>query len=75
MRQPLHRPVGALRSTVPLVERPLVDRQGGQVRDRLRHAAARSLVGRAREQAALLSMLRRGDGPAVVFVSGPGGIG
>jgi hypothetical protein len=52
-----------------------VDRQGGQVRVRLRHAAARSLVGRAREQAALLSMLRRGDGPAVVFVSGPGGIG
>ncbi|MDF3049805.1 MAG: transcriptional regulator, LuxR family [Pseudonocardia sp.] len=52
-----------------------MDRQGGQVRVRLRHAAARSLVGRAREQAALLSMLRRGDGPAVVFVSGPGGIG
>lgn len=46
-----------------------------QVRDRLRRAAAARVVGRQRELATLRDLLRRGQGPAVVFVSGPGGIG
>ena len=57
------------------MERPVVDWQGARVRDRLRHAVARGVVGRNRERDALLGLLRRADGPAVVFVSGPGGIG
>jgi DNA-binding CsgD family transcriptional regulator len=47
---------------------------GAQVRDRLRAAAA-GVVGRERELTALRNLLQRGKGPAVVFVSGPGGIG
>ena len=46
-----------------------------QVRDRLRRAAAAGVVGRERELTTLQGLLRRGQGPAVVFVSGPGGIG
>src|SRR5689334_7767936 len=45
-----------------------------RVQDRLRAAAA-GVVGRERELAALQGLLRRGEGPVVVFVSGPGGIG
>jgi DNA-binding CsgD family transcriptional regulator len=57
------------------VEWPVGDWQGARVRDRLRHAVAHSVVGRARERDALLALLCRADGPAIVFVSGPGGIG
>src|SRR5690349_3322670 len=45
-----------------------------RVQDRLRAAAA-GVVGRERELAALQGLLRRGQGPVVVFVCGPGGIG
>jgi DNA-binding CsgD family transcriptional regulator len=57
------------------VDEPSVGEQGARVRDRLRDAAARRVGGRARERDALLALLSRGDAPAVVFVSGPGGIG
>ena len=42
---------------------------------RLRGSAAAQLVGRGRERERLSALLVRGSGPAVVFVSGPGGIG
>ncbi len=42
---------------------------------RLRGAAAEQLVGRERERERLSALLVRGSGPAVVFVSGAGGIG
>jgi len=45
------------------------------VAGRLRGSAAARLVGRARERERLSALLVRGSGPAVVFVSGPGGIG
>jgi len=46
-----------------------------RVGDRLRRAAAAGVVGREPELAALQNLLRRGQGPVVVFVSGAGGIG
>ncbi|WP_369133856.1 LuxR C-terminal-related transcriptional regulator [Modestobacter sp. I12A-02662] len=46
----------------------------GSVSDRLAAAAATALVGRADERARLAELLRP-DGPAAVFVHGPGGIG
>ncbi|WP_222263263.1 helix-turn-helix transcriptional regulator [Modestobacter marinus] len=46
----------------------------GSVSDRLAAAAATALVGRAEERARLTELLRP-DGPAAVFVHGPGGIG
>ncbi|MDF2967704.1 MAG: transcriptional regulator, LuxR family [Nocardioidaceae bacterium] len=42
---------------------------------RLTLAAEQDMVGRARERSQLTEWLQRGVGPAVVFVSGPGGIG
>lgn len=42
---------------------------------RLQQAAAAQFVGRDRERALLAGLLVRGSGPAVVFVSGQGGIG
>ncbi len=42
---------------------------------RIHEAAATQFVGRARELARLAPLLDRGSDPAVVFVSGPGGIG
>lgn len=48
-----------------------MERADAQVSDRLEHAIARGVVGRGRERA----LLRRGAGPAVVFVCGAGGIG
>jgi len=42
---------------------------------RLQQAAAAQFVGRDRERAHLAGLLVRGAGPAVVFVSGAGGIG
>ena len=42
---------------------------------RLQQAAASQFVGRDRERALLAGLLVRGSGPAVVFVSGQGGIG
>jgi DNA-binding CsgD family transcriptional regulator len=49
-------------------------RPWGSVADRLTAAAASALVGRAEERARLRQLLAP-DGPAVVFVHGPGGIG
>ena len=46
----------------------------GSVSDRVAAAAAASLIGRAEERARLTALLAA-DGPAVVFVHGPGGIG
>jgi AAA ATPase domain len=46
----------------------------GSVSDRLASAAAAGLVGRADERARLTELLAP-DGPAAVFVHGPGGIG
>ena len=46
----------------------------GSVSDRLAAAAAGALVGRAEERARLTTLLAP-DGPAAVFVHGPGGIG
>src|SRR5664279_2453333 len=46
----------------------------GSVSDRLAAAAAAALVGRAEERARLTTLLAP-DGPAAVFVHGPGGIG
>ena len=43
--------------------------------DRLVRAAAAQFVGRTRERAQLAGLVEPGVGPAVVFVSGPGGIG
>ena len=43
--------------------------------DRLLWAASTQFVGRGREQAQLAGLVEPGVGPAVVFVSGPGGIG
>ncbi|MEP6561970.1 MAG: ATP-binding protein, partial [Nakamurella sp.] len=51
------------------------DQASTPLADRLRQAAATQFVGRARERAHLAGLLDRGFGPAVVFVSGPGGIG
>ena len=47
---------------------------GGSVSERLAAAAALALVGRAEERSRLTELLAP-DGPAAVFVSGPGGIG
>ena len=52
-----------------------MERADAQVSDRLEHAIARGIVGRGRERALLRQLLRRGAGPAVVFVCGAGGIG
>ncbi|MCV2489316.1 helix-turn-helix transcriptional regulator [Geodermatophilus sp. YIM 151500] len=49
-------------------------RPRGSVSDRLAAAAAGALVGRAEERARLTALLAP-DGPAAVFVHGPGGIG
>src|SRR6516165_2834232 len=49
-------------------------RPAGSVSDRLAAAAAAALVGRAEERARLTALLAP-DGPAAVFVHGPGGIG
>jgi DNA-binding CsgD family transcriptional regulator len=49
-------------------------RPRGSVSDRLAAAAAAALVGRAEERARLTALLAP-DGPAAVFVHGPGGIG
>ena len=49
-------------------------RSRGSVSERLATAAAGSIVGRAEERLRLTSLLAR-DGPAAVFVHGPGGIG
>ncbi len=49
-------------------------RSRGSVAERLAAAAAISLVGRAEERARLTALLAP-DGPAAVFVHGPGGIG
>jgi DNA-binding CsgD family transcriptional regulator len=46
----------------------------GSVSDRLAAAAAAALVGRSEERARLIGLLVP-DGPAAVFVHGPGGIG
>jgi DNA-binding CsgD family transcriptional regulator len=47
----------------------------GALSGRLHGAAAAQLVGRVRERERLSALLVRGSGPAVVFVSGAGGIG
>jgi hypothetical protein len=52
-----------------------VEPGGDLVRDRVADAAEAELVGREREQAQLRDWLQSGRGRAVVFVSGPGGIG
>ena len=49
-------------------------RARGSVSDRVAAAAAAALIGRAEERARLTALLAA-DGPAVVFVHGPGGIG
>ena len=49
-------------------------RPGGTVSDRLAAAQTTALVGRAEERARLAALLSP-EGPAVVFVHGPGGIG
>ncbi len=49
-------------------------RPRGLISDRLAAAAAAALVGRAEERAVLAALLAP-EGPAVVFVHGPGGIG
>src|SRR3954469_2915834 len=49
-------------------------RPRGSVADRLAAAEATAVVGRAEERARLADLLRP-DGPAAVFVHGPGGIG
>lgn len=49
-------------------------RPRGSVSDRLAAAAGAALVGRAEERARLTALLAP-DGPAAVFVHGPGGIG
>jgi DNA-binding CsgD family transcriptional regulator len=49
-------------------------RAEGSVADRLTAAAAAALIGRADERARLATLLAP-DGPAAVFVHGPGGIG
>src|SRR4051794_5330830 len=49
-------------------------RPRGSVADRVAAAAAAVLVGRAEERARLTALLAP-DGPAAVFVHGPGGIG
>jgi Mrp family chromosome partitioning ATPase len=51
------------------------ERTSTQLGRRLTQAAAQTIVGRDREQAQLRDWFRRGAGPAVVVVSGPGGIG
>ena len=51
------------------------DRATAPMAHRLQEAAATQFVGRARERARLTSLLDLGSAPAVVFVSGPGGIG
>ena len=51
------------------------ERTSTQLGGRLTEAAAQTIVGRDREQAQLRDWFRRGAGPAVVVVSGPGGIG
>src|SRR3954447_8583616 len=47
---------------------------GGSVSERLAAAAATALIGRAEERSRLTALLAP-DGPAAVFVHGPGGIG
>src|SRR3954453_15626905 len=49
-------------------------RSGGSVSERLAAAAASALIGRAAERSRLAALLAP-DGPAAVFVHGPGGIG
>src|SRR3954469_15044628 len=49
-------------------------RSGGSVSERLAAAAATALIGRAEERSRLAALLAP-DGPAAVFVHGPGGIG
>src|SRR4051794_39615000 len=49
-------------------------RSGGSVSERLVAAAATALIGRAEERSRLTALLAP-DGPAAVFVHGPGGIG
>src|SRR5947209_10744128 len=49
-------------------------RSGGSVSERLAAAAATALIGRAEEGSRLTALLAP-DGPAAVFVHGPGGIG
>ena len=51
-----------------------VPRSRGSVADRLAKAAAAAFVGRAQERSRLTALLGP-DGPAAVFVHGPGGIG
>ncbi len=51
------------------------DRATTTMAHRLQRAAAAQFVGRDRERARLAGLLVRGSDPAVVFVSGPGGIG
>ena len=51
------------------------DRATTPMARRLQQAAAAQFVGRDRERAHLAGLLVRGAGPAVVFVSGAGGIG
>lgn len=52
-----------------------VEPGAGQIQGRLTEAVGAELVGRARERAELLDWLEPGQGPAVVFVWGAGGIG
>ena len=49
-------------------------RSGGSVSERLAAATATALIGRAAERSRLTALLAP-DGPAAVFVHGPGGIG